>query len=141
MGSLKAGSRREPSQASTQTQRLSAYTSQLPSARTPPHGPLRRFLGQDIGQLRPVECRMHCPHIRQSQTASFSGFSMATTRRSMTRTVLALAQRLVDELDSLSEGCILSCLRRAHDLLGHPGGEGGVGRVMVGAGELRVFLG
>src|ERR1700694_4825100 len=83
---------------------------------------------------------MHCPHMRQSQTASFSGFSMATTRRSMTRTVLALAQRLVDQLDSLSKSCIFSFLGRAHDLLGHPGGEGGVGRVMVAAGQLRVFL-
>src|SRR5207237_8197917 len=79
--------------------------------------------------------------MRQSQTASLSGFSTATTRRSMTRTVLALAQRLVDQLDRLSQCCVLSGLRRAHDLLGHPGGEGGVGGVVVGAGELRVFLG
>src|SRR5256886_8122657 len=79
--------------------------------------------------------------MRQSHTASFSGFSTATTRRSMTRTLLALAQRLVDELDRLSQCCVLSGLRRADDLLGHPGGEGCVGRVVVGAGELRVFLG
>src|SRR2546429_8206604 len=79
--------------------------------------------------------------MRQSQTASFSGFSTATTRRSMTRTVLALTQRLIDELDRLSQCCVLSGLCRADDLLGHPGGEGGVGRVVVGAGELRVFLG
>src|SRR6266581_859555 len=61
--------------------------------------------------------------MRQSHTASFSGFSTATTRRSMTRTVLALTQRLVDELDRLSQCCVLSGLRRADDLLGHPGGE------------------
>src|SRR5712691_6584546 len=79
--------------------------------------------------------------MRQSQTASFSGFSTATTRRSMTRTVLALAQRLVDELDRLSQCCVLSGLCRADDLLGHPGGEGCVGRVVVGTGELRVFFG
>src|SRR5438552_16037560 len=55
--------------------------------------------------------------------------------------VLALAQRLVDEFDRLSQCCVLSGLRRADDLLGHPGGEGGVGRVVVGAGELGVLLG
>jgi len=32
--------------ASTQTHRISGLTSQLPLARTPPQGPLRRFLGQ-----------------------------------------------------------------------------------------------
>src|SRR2546430_16578915 len=79
--------------------------------------------------------------MRQSQTASLSGFSTATTRRSMTRTVLALAQRLVDELDRLSQCCVLSGLRRAHDLLGHPGGEGGFGAVVAGAGELAEFRG
>ncbi len=51
--------RRLPSQASTQTQRISGTTSQLPSGRTPPQGPLRRFLGQFIGQDTPVELRMH----------------------------------------------------------------------------------
>src|SRR5438094_259466 len=108
--------RREPSQASTQTQRLSGYTSQLPLARTPPQGPLRKFLGQRIGQLRPVECRMHCPHMRQSHTASFSGFSTATTRRSMTRIVLSLAQRLADVVDV--------ALDRADDVLSDRFGAG-----------------
>jgi hypothetical protein len=48
-----------PSKASTQTQRISGLTSQLPLARTPPQGPLRRFLGQFIEQDMPVELSAH----------------------------------------------------------------------------------
>ena len=39
----------------TQTQRISGLTSQFPSVRTPPQGPLRRVLGQVMGQVMPVE--------------------------------------------------------------------------------------
>src|ERR1700686_4746399 len=106
---------------------MSAYTSQLPFARTPPHGPLRRFFGQRIGQLSPVEWRMYWPHMRQSQIASLRGFSMASTSRSTARTVLPLLQRLIDELDGLGERRILRGLRGADDLLGHAGSDRGIG--------------
>src|SRR6202162_2440138 len=84
---------------------------------------------------------MHWPHMRQSQIASLRGFSMASTRRSTTRTVLPLFERLIDELDSLGERRILRGLRGADDLLRHPGGNRGVGRAMIRAGELGVLLG
>ena len=51
------------STAFTHTQRISGLTSQCPFGRTPPHGPLRRVLGQFIGHVMPVECRTHWPHI------------------------------------------------------------------------------
>ena len=38
----------------THTQSISGLTSHLPFRRTPPHGPLRRFFGQFIGQVMPV---------------------------------------------------------------------------------------
>src|SRR6185437_4696042 len=59
---------------------MSGFTSQLPSARTPPHGPLRRVLGQFIGQVMPVECSTHCPHIWQPKTGFLTAASMAVRR-------------------------------------------------------------
>lgn len=73
------GIRRDPFQASTHTHGRSGSTSQLPSWYTPPQGPLRRFFGHRIGHTMPVECRMHCPHIRQSQTATFAARSRTST--------------------------------------------------------------
>ena len=58
-----SGSRSERSTALSHTQRISGLTSQLPLARTPPQGPLRSVLGQVIGQVMPVECSTHWPHI------------------------------------------------------------------------------
>jgi hypothetical protein len=43
----------------TQTHRISGFTSQCPSGRTPPHGPLRSVFGQVIGHVMPVECNTH----------------------------------------------------------------------------------
>ena len=63
---------REPFQASTHTHGRSGSTSQRPSWYTPPHGPFRRFFGHRIGHTMPVECKMHCPHIRQSQIGTFA---------------------------------------------------------------------
>lgn len=70
--------------ACTQTQGQSGYTSQLPLARTPPHGPLRRFFGQRMGQVSPVEWRIHWPHIRQSNRTSLLIFSIGRRMRSST---------------------------------------------------------
>jgi hypothetical protein len=69
--------RREPSQAWTHTQRISGRTSQWPSGRTPPQGPLRICFGQFIGQDMPVELSTHCPHIRQSKRSPFTFRSAA----------------------------------------------------------------
>lgn len=60
--------RLDRSQARTQTHDISGMISQCPSGRTPPHGPLRRFFGQVIGQVMPVLCSTHWPHILQSKT-------------------------------------------------------------------------
>ena len=68
-----------PATAWVHTHFISGLTSQLPSARTPPHGPLRRFFGQFIGQDMPVEERMHCPHMRQSNSTPFTERSRAAT--------------------------------------------------------------
>jgi hypothetical protein len=38
---------------------MSGLTSQLPSARTPPQGPLRKDFGQFIGHDMPVELSTH----------------------------------------------------------------------------------
>ena len=62
------GSRRERSTALSQTQRISGLTSQLPSGRTPPQGPLRSVFGHSIGQVMPVEWRTHWPHMWQPKT-------------------------------------------------------------------------
>jgi len=70
------------SHACTQTQGISGLISQCPSGRTPPQGPLRRFLGQVIGQVIPVLCRMHCPHIWQSKMAPLLSFSTWIKSRS-----------------------------------------------------------
>ena len=75
---------RERSNASTHTQGISGFTSQCPLDLTPPHGPLRRFFGQVIGQVIPVECRTHWPHIRQSKISCldhFSGSLMSVSSR------------------------------------------------------------
>ena len=76
------GSSLAPCTASTHTHGLSGSTSQFPFARTPPHGPLRKFLGQRIGHVSPVECKMHCPHMRQSQIASLDNSSIGSKKRS-----------------------------------------------------------
>ncbi len=68
---------RARSSALTQTQRISGFTSQPPSSRTPPHGPLRNVFGQVIGHVIPVSCRTHWPHIRQPKT----GFLTACSRK------------------------------------------------------------
>lgn len=65
-GSVPASVRRPPRHASTQTHCMSGRTSQLPSCRTPPHGPLRSCLGQFIGHDMPVAESAQPPHIRQS---------------------------------------------------------------------------
>src|SRR5690606_4752883 len=67
---------RDPSHALTQTQGMSGSTSQWPLARTPPQGPLRNCLGQFIGHDMPVDDRMHCPHMRQSNMNPLTRFSM-----------------------------------------------------------------
>ncbi len=74
--------RRLPSQASTQTQGISGFTSQLPLGRTPPQGPLRSCLGQFMGQDMPVELSAHWPHIWQSNRKPLTTFSTAATGRS-----------------------------------------------------------
>jgi len=74
--------RRAPAKASTHTHFISGRTSQCPLARTPPHGPLRRFFGQFIGHDIPVELRMHWPHMRQSNNSPFTVFSTRATGRS-----------------------------------------------------------
>src|SRR5512142_2669396 len=84
MFSRQMGSRAERSTACAQTQGRSGDTSQFPFARTPPHGPLRKFFGQRMGQVSPVECRIHCPHIRQSNIVSLLIFSMGRMMRSRT---------------------------------------------------------
>jgi hypothetical protein len=53
------------------------FTSQCPSGRTPPQGPLRSSFGQFIGQVSPVECRTHWPHIWQPKI----GFLTAASTR------------------------------------------------------------
>ena len=63
----------------THTHFMSGRTSQLPFARTPPHGPLRRFFGQFMGHDIPVELRTHCPHMRQSNSSPFTERSNAAT--------------------------------------------------------------
>jgi len=68
-----------PSKASTQTQRMSGLTSQLPLARTPPHGPLRRLLGQFMEHDMPVALNAHWPHIWQSNKNPLTTFSKAAT--------------------------------------------------------------
>jgi len=69
--------RPEPSQASTQTQRICGITSQNPFSRTPPQGPLRNSLGQFMGQDIPVWLSTQCPHIRQSNNAALTRRSVA----------------------------------------------------------------
>src|SRR6185312_7233459 len=64
------------STAFTHTHRISGLTSQCPSGRTPPHGPLRRVFGQFIGHVMPVECRTHWPHIWQPKTGFLTAASM-----------------------------------------------------------------
>ncbi len=76
------GMRAAPATACVQTHFISGFTSQLPFARTPPHGPLRRFFGQFIGQDMPVELKMHWPHMRQSNSSPLTWRSMAATGRS-----------------------------------------------------------
>ena len=68
-----------PSKASTQTQRISGLTSQLPLARTPPQGPLRMVLGQFIEQDMPVLDRAHWPHIWQSNKKPLTACSSTAT--------------------------------------------------------------
>ena len=67
------------STAFTQTQRISGFTSQWPSGRTPPHGPLRSVFGQFIGHVMPVECSTHWPHIWQPKTGFLTAASMSAS--------------------------------------------------------------
>jgi hypothetical protein len=60
-------------------------TSQQPSARTPPQGPLRIFLGQFIGHVIPVLCSMHWPHIWQLKSQPLVISSPHTIARSTKR--------------------------------------------------------
>ena len=53
---------------------MCGFTSQLPFARTPPQGPLRRVFGQFIGQDMPVELSTHWPHMRQSNSTPLTAF-------------------------------------------------------------------
>ena len=68
---------------SARTQRISGLTSQFPSARTPPHGPLRNCFGQFIGQASPVELNTQLPHILQSNSSPLTAASTTATGRSM----------------------------------------------------------
>ena len=74
-----SGSVRDRSSAFSQTQRISGFTSQWPFSRTPPHGPFRNVFGQVIGQVIPVSCRTHWPHMRQPKTGFLNACSMAVT--------------------------------------------------------------
>ena len=80
MATLPSRMRRLPATASTQTHRICGSTSQWPSARTPPQGPLRRFFGQFIGHDMPVEPSTHWPHIRQSNRNPLTAFSTSRDR-------------------------------------------------------------
>jgi hypothetical protein len=71
--------RRLPSNPSTHTQGMSGRTSQLPLARTPPQGPLRRLFGQFIEHDIPVELSTHWPHIWQSNSRPLTTRSTAAT--------------------------------------------------------------
>jgi hypothetical protein len=62
---------------------MSGLTSQLPLARTPPHGPLRKLLGQFMGQDIPVELSTHWPHMRQSNSSPLTALSTLATGRSI----------------------------------------------------------
>ena len=77
--------REAPSQAATQTQRISGFTSHMPFSRTPPHGPLRIVLGQFIGHDMPVFESAQSPHILQSNSRPFSPASIAVIGRSSLR--------------------------------------------------------
>ena len=83
------------SKASTQTQRRSGYTSQPPSAPTPPQGPLRSSFGQPIGHTYPVTGSAHWPHIRQPNRASLVTRSAPVNsgRARPDASILALSQR------------------------------------------------
>ena len=71
-----------PATARYQTHFISGRTSQLPLARTPPQGPLRRLFGQFMGQDMPVELSTHWPHMRQSKRSPLTERSSAATGRS-----------------------------------------------------------
>ena len=75
--------RAAPSQARTQTQRISGLTSQNPPGRTPPQGPFLSSFGQFIGQDMPVEESTHWPHIRQSKSRPLAARSTSATGRSI----------------------------------------------------------
>ena len=64
------------------TQRIVGMTSQCPSARTPPQGPLRIVLGQFIGHDMPVSLSAHWPHIWQSKSTPLTARSTRATGRS-----------------------------------------------------------
>jgi len=70
-----------PSSASSHTQRIPGSISQLPSRRTPPHGPLRCLFGQFIGHAMPVDDNVHLPHIWQSKKNPLSNRSAGATKR------------------------------------------------------------
>jgi hypothetical protein len=61
---------------------MSVWTSQQPSAVTPPQGPLRSRFAQFMGHAMPVAESTHCPHIRQSKRIPFDLLSTAANKRS-----------------------------------------------------------
>jgi hypothetical protein len=65
----------------TQTHFISGSTSQLPSCSVPPHGTVPQVLRAAHRAREPVECRMHCPHMRQSHTVSFVTRSTSRSAR------------------------------------------------------------
>ena len=73
-----------PRQPSTHTHCICGSTSQPPSGRTPPQGPLRTDLGQFIGHAMPLRESRQWPHMRQSNisplTLRSSGSSAFSTR-------------------------------------------------------------
>src|SRR5215207_1783377 len=95
------GSFRERSYALSHTQRIPGYTSQPPSGRTPPHGPLRSCFGQFIGHVIPVVCKTHWPHIVQPQTGPLSACSSWTstqaTAAARLRSIRSFASRTAVE--------------------------------------------
>ena len=57
-------------------------TSQVPSVRTPPHGPLRICFLQLVGHTMPVADSVHWPHMRQSNRTRLAVRSTGLISRS-----------------------------------------------------------
>jgi len=118
------GSQRERRSALTQTHIMPGTTSQCPFMRTPPHGPLRSVFGQPIGQVMPVSCRMHWPHIRQPKAIfllAASNGRTASSRERVTRGCLRKKRRTGPRLNGTAIGKGVLSTRT-------PGAEVGPGR-------------